>query len=289
MIRTVGGMLVLLALVPALQSRDKADKPATPAEEYKAIVAEYDKALADFRKAVTDAKPQDRQKVMREKQPKLDEYVTRLQKLAEKHPKAPAAVDALIWVAGHTSPRDTDPKSPHVKAMTMLTRDHVRSDKLRPFIQRMRSNLGESEPKFLRAVIEKNPSREIQGEASLVLAQQAAFRLRLAEDLKEDPEQAKRYESAFGKKFVEGLADPDKLRKEALNRYEQLAKDYGDLPDGTGGTMKQSAETILDGLRHPIVVGKPAPEIEGEDIDGKKFKLSDYRGKVVLLDFWGNW
>jgi hypothetical protein len=35
--------------------------------------------------------------------------------------------------------------------------------------------------------------------------------------------------------------------------------------------------------------GQQAPEIEGEDIDGKRFKLSDYRGKVVLLDFWGNW
>jgi hypothetical protein len=22
---------------------------------------------------------------------------------------------------------------------------------------------------------------------------------------------------------------------------------------------------------------------------GRKFKLSDYRGKVVLLDFWGHW
>jgi uncharacterized Zn finger protein (UPF0148 family) len=42
----------------------------------------------------------------------------------------------------------------------------------------------------------------------------------------------------------------------------------------------------------PVVglkVGNLAPEIEGEDLDGKKFKLSDYRGKVVLLDFWGNW
>jgi cytochrome oxidase Cu insertion factor (SCO1/SenC/PrrC family) len=38
-----------------------------------------------------------------------------------------------------------------------------------------------------------------------------------------------------------------------------------------------------------LQVGRVAPEIEGEDIDGEKFKLSDYRGKVVLLDFWGNW
>jgi len=38
-----------------------------------------------------------------------------------------------------------------------------------------------------------------------------------------------------------------------------------------------------------LEVGKIVPEIEGEDLDGKEFKLSDYRGKVVLLDFWGNW
>jgi len=36
-------------------------------------------------------------------------------------------------------------------------------------------------------------------------------------------------------------------------------------------------------------VGQVAPEIEGEDLDGVPFKLSDYRGKVVVLDFWGNW
>jgi predicted Zn finger-like uncharacterized protein len=36
-------------------------------------------------------------------------------------------------------------------------------------------------------------------------------------------------------------------------------------------------------------VGQQAPEIAGEDLDGRPFKLSDYRGKVVVLDFWGNW
>ncbi|MHC4830376.1 MAG: peroxiredoxin family protein [Planctomycetota bacterium] len=32
-----------------------------------------------------------------------------------------------------------------------------------------------------------------------------------------------------------------------------------------------------------------APDIEGEDLDGVSFKLSDYRDKVVLLVFWGDW
>jgi len=36
-------------------------------------------------------------------------------------------------------------------------------------------------------------------------------------------------------------------------------------------------------------IGAPAPELEGEDFDGKSFKLSDYRGKVVVVSFWASW
>jgi len=38
-----------------------------------------------------------------------------------------------------------------------------------------------------------------------------------------------------------------------------------------------------------VAVGQVAPETEGRDLDDIPFKLSDYRGKVVLLDFWGDW
>jgi hypothetical protein len=38
-----------------------------------------------------------------------------------------------------------------------------------------------------------------------------------------------------------------------------------------------------------VQVGQLAPEIEGDDVDGKRFRLSDYRGKVVALDFWATW
>ena len=36
-------------------------------------------------------------------------------------------------------------------------------------------------------------------------------------------------------------------------------------------------------------VGTPAPPTKGTDADGAAFSLADYRGKVVMLDFWGNW
>ncbi len=48
------------------------------------------------------------------------------------------------------------------------------------------------------------------------------------------------------------------------------------------------AESEVFELRR-LGVGKVAPEIEGEDLNGRKRKLSDYRGKVVVLNFWGVW
>jgi len=36
-------------------------------------------------------------------------------------------------------------------------------------------------------------------------------------------------------------------------------------------------------------IGDQAPEIAGRDVAGQALKLSDYRGKVVVLDFWGRW
>ncbi|HVS37363.1 MAG TPA: hypothetical protein VMS17_17510 [Gemmataceae bacterium] len=36
-------------------------------------------------------------------------------------------------------------------------------------------------------------------------------------------------------------------------------------------------------------VGAAAPPTRGTDADGVAFQLSDYRGKAVMLEFWGDW
>jgi AhpC/TSA family protein len=38
-----------------------------------------------------------------------------------------------------------------------------------------------------------------------------------------------------------------------------------------------------------LLVGKVAPDFETVDADGNSFKLSDYRGKITVIDFWGFW
>jgi peroxiredoxin len=39
----------------------------------------------------------------------------------------------------------------------------------------------------------------------------------------------------------------------------------------------------------PLVVGMEAPDFSLPDLEGKKRQLSDYRGKVVFLNFWATW
>jgi thiol-disulfide isomerase/thioredoxin len=36
-------------------------------------------------------------------------------------------------------------------------------------------------------------------------------------------------------------------------------------------------------------IGSKAPEVESKDLDGKAVKLSQYTGKVVVLDIWATW
>ena len=118
--------------------------------------------------------------------------------------------------------------------------------------------------------------------------------------------------------------DPQAIQAEAERLFEEVISEYGDVPYVTRRhreleallkeptperngkpltaedrrriearlarkrTLGQEAEARLDEMLN-LAVGKPAPEIEGVDMDGKPLRLSDYRGKVVMLVFWGTW
>jgi hypothetical protein len=268
MSRTVGVVLVLLLALPALGADDKPkDKPKAPEEQYKALVKEQDDAMKAFQDAYQKAKTQEeKNKVFEEKYPQPDKAAPKFLELAEKHPKAPVAVDALIWIV--TNDRGAGGEdSPRAKAVATLLRDHVKSDKLGPACQSLVNSGDKEATDLLRGILDKNPKKDVRGAACLSLA-----RL-LKNQAERAPESQKE--------------DADKLRKESEQLFERAADKYADVKLGRG-TVGDQAKGELFELRF-LLVGKVAPDVKGEDFDGKKFKLSDYRGKVVLLDFWGDW
>lgn len=274
MYRVVGGVLVLLLALPALRAEDRPkDSSATPQEQYKALLKEYQESVQG--------------KQFAEQMKLAQDYAPKFLALAEKDPKDPAAVDALIWIV--TNVRAQQRNNDRTKALEILTHDHATSDKVGQVCQGLTGAYDKESGDFLRAVLDKNSSRDVQGPACFALAGYLKNRNRLIDILKDRPQVVPTLERMVGKEYTEELKklDPDKAGKEVEELLERAADKYGDVKVA-GGTIGDKVKPDLYEIRH-LGIGKTAPDIEGEDIEGKKFKLSDYRGKVVMLDFWGFW
>lgn len=115
--------------------------------------------------------------------------------------------------------------------------------------------------RHLRAILAANRDRRVRCAAEYALASvlMAAGEQRQAEA-----------EDAF-KRF---LADFDGKHENPNQLIEQMYRDR--------------AQAQLKEL-HFRAAGKAAPELSGLDLNDRPIKLSEYRGRVVLLNFWGSW
>ena len=104
-----------------------------------------------------------------------------------------------------------------------------------------------------------------------------------------DPDFEEYYRSSYGGDVCAAVKESgwEPHAAEALKLYKLLASEHRELSYRRGKLGDAADRTVFE-LENPTI-GKIAPDIEGEDIDGVAFKLSDYRGKVVVLDFWGDW
>jgi hypothetical protein len=140
---------------------------------------------------------------------------------------------------------------------------------------------------FLRTVLEKNPHRDVQGQACLSLGLFLNGRLHRLDLLTNQPDLTRRYEGLYGRNYLDALRRQDRAQAVAEIEavFERAAEQYGDIKLPYGGTVGDNAKMELFAIRH-LAVGKAAPDIEAPDQNGLRFKLSDYRGKVVLLYLW---
>lgn len=80
--------------------------------------------------------------------------------------------------------------------------------------------------------------------------------------------------------------NPERMA-EVETMLTEVAKTYDDVP-GYRGMLSETAAAQLFELQN-LAIGKVAPEIVGVDLDGREMRLSDYRGSVVMIHFWGSW
>jgi len=92
---------------------------------------------------------------------------------------------------------------------------------------------------------------------------------------------------------IEGIVkDTEKSApKQAASADEKPDEEKKPSDDKTasGGDKTAKADDSKSTAPIGFNVGNRAPEISGKDTTGKAFRLSEYRGKVVVIDFWGFW
>jgi hypothetical protein len=289
--RMLGGILFLLLGLPGAAAVEGQGKPPTPAEQYQTLATEFSEAVnAYYLKAKTGEE-------RREALARLEKLPPRCLELAEKNPRDPIALDTLVlvvtgemWLVNNTQHPGFGKESPEARAFAILLRDHVKSDKLGEACRRAQYGFRKECETFLRTVSEINPHRDVRALACLRLAQFLNGRLQRLDVMKGRPEMALRYQSLFGKEYLDALKRRDRAAavREVEAVFERADDEFGDVKVPYGDTVGQKAQSELDEIRH-LAVGQRAQDIDGQDQDGRRFRLSDYRGKVVLLYFWSEY
>ena len=256
-ISTIAFAAVLLFLCETARSQSD-PKELSPQQQLERIKqefqAELDKLQQEFREAKTKELRQEIQGRYRRLQ---TSKVTESLKLATAHRTSQLAEETFSWMF-----RVMVDDTARQLAKDRWLEVHVNDANLAPTLV----ILGMADDhEFLRQVIKQAKNKTVLGSACFNLA----MSLRRSEVVTKEAE------------------------REVVSLLERIVDEFSSiiflLPDGPpGGRLGDLAVPPLFEFKY-LSVGKIAPEVEGEDVDGVKFRLSEYRGKVVLLSFWGHW
>jgi len=220
-------------------------------DDFEALVAEYDQAVVEWRERLRNAERDERSGV-REAHP-AKEFWPRFEQAADA-----GEGRALLWLVQHLKDAGYSLRERSKAAVPLLDRlvdEHREAewfgDALSE-IERLDSRL--ERPRvigYYELVATKTERLATRGQA---LYQWATL-------------------------LADSDDEADVARADEL--FERLATEH------TGSEWGRKAQVELAGKN--LEPGKPAPNFEAQTIDGHSFQLSDYEGKVVLLDFYGFW
>ncbi len=320
-------MLVLLLALPALRADDKPkDEPKSPKAHYEALVAEFTQQQREIIAQIQKAKGEEQQKLLPKYYGLGTEFADKFIKLAENNPKDPVATDALFWVL-QNAPNSPHYAKAAEKASALVGEMPLKdlaqrlnalrfggpASLLEAALKRVEKDIKAPEAGDLLtaiAISRNSPSSSAKATELLIdnfpdhkgieqicqvlgrgQSPEAAATLKVILEKSSQPRIKAAAALGLAKALAaqvdqsgDDLAKADKTAAEAEKYLRMVIDQLGkDNPD----QIKEAQRDLK--VWRSIRVGKEAPNITAVDLDEKEFKLSDYRGKVVLLDFWGNW
>lgn len=243
-------------------------------ETFEQLQKEYDEIDATFVKELKASPSQEEAIRANEKQRKaLAEWKEKALASLRKSAEAPESLGVIVSIMRYDG-------TVVAEMVGLLKEHHVKHPELGKTFHSLADSRTKEGPAFVEEMAEKCPTEVGRGQAAYALGLQARWRI-----LRDG-------QGSFG--FGTKLPEEERKRWQdraakyltlAAEKYPKVAMAYG------SGTLGANARAELAGLKNlaHLLVGKVAPDIEGEDLDGKKFKLSDYRGKVTVVVFWASW
>jgi hypothetical protein len=213
------------------------------------LTGAYKKTYREFQRHCRNARPGAQLASAIERDPR-PQFAAEILQLARENPSSPTAEKAAIWVICNSASEDTNNRR---HAVNIVKERYVKSRKLGDAVGVLKFSDDKDSLALLEAICADNPDKNVRNLARLALSG------RIEES---QPEEAKQLLRAILKDWP-----PDKF------------------PDAD---IARVAASDLYDLEH-LAIGMAAPPIAGEDCNGKKLKLSDYKGKVVLISFFGDW
>jgi hypothetical protein len=278
-------------IAPAPQEQPKpAAEPVAPdssAGRLAAIKQKYNDEQEAYFALFKDAKTDEDYEAIAKtaKRPDPAPYRAQARAIVDEKPSDPVALDAITWLLTELR-AGTEQK----ELLAIVEKHHMQSDKLVPLARTLASDTKNGGREFVEKLVEKSPSADVRGSALYALAgakQRDLDGARRIQSTKDDDESAK-LEKRYGDRYADlkGM-DVAAEQKRVEDMLERTVREFPSVAFNKSTLGERAAADLFEA--HNLQVGKVAPDIVAEDLDGKEFRLADYRGKIVLLDFWGNW
>ena len=206
------------------------------------------------------------------------EYCPQFLAIAEEQPDGPEAVKALEMTLSTSRQAHGRMEHNQAKAIEILRTRFATTPWIKEAIGILVVLHTPESDALLRDIIARNPDRKIQFAVYQRIINMHEAIVDGHRSIMNDPKRRKQVEERTGKPF-DATSNPRyvKCEKELPALKEALREKYTDL------VAEQAALAVN------TTIGKPALSVAAQDLEGKTVHLSDYKGKVIVLDFWATW